>query len=215
MSHHESAVKGPDGRVVDRVLFFSDAVFAIVMTLLVIDLHPIASLPGKAEFPAEARRTIAHLIVFAMSFALVAIFWAAHLQLTRRLTAFDWPTTWLNLLFLFPITLMPFATSSVVVGDVTSFSWRIYCAILVAASVGQTLLWLVAARGGGKLMGGVRWRELAFRTLRGLSPGIAFGCGYAAASLGRLDLAVWCWTLIFPIMALAGLLFGGRHPRPE
>lgn len=215
MSHHESDAKGPDGRLVDRMLFFSDAVFAIVLTLLVIELHPPQAPVGERAFGPEAARAFNHIILFAMSFALVSIFWAAHMQVTRRLAAFDWPTVWANLLFLFPITLMPFASATLATQGVSVFSWKVYSAVLVAASLGQTFLWLVASRQRGRLISeGVGWREWAFRTLRGLSPGISFGAGYVAASAGRLDLAVWCWTLILPVMMLAAALFGARRPRP-
>jgi hypothetical protein len=98
---------------------------------------------------------------------------------------------------------------------VSAFSWRTYSGVLIAASIAQTLLWLVAARGKGRLMlGGVRWQESAYRVVRALAPGIAFAAGYAAASAGMLLWAVLCWVLIFPIMLLAGLLFGARHPQP-
>jgi Endosomal/lysosomal potassium channel TMEM175 len=214
MSHQESAAKGPDGRMVDRMLFFSDAVFAIVLTLLVIELHPPHVAPGDAGFAAEARKAILQIVFFAMSFGLVAIFWAAHMQVTRRLAVFDWPMAWANLVLLFPIALMPFASAGLMVQGINVFSWQVYCAVLVAASLAQTGLWLVASRGGGRFMGGVHWKEWAFRTLRGLSPGIAFAAGYAGASLGRLDLAIWCWVLIFPLVLMAGALFGGRHPKP-
>lgn len=212
--HHESSAKGPDARMVDRMLFFSDAVFAIVLTLLVIELHPPQAAPGDAAFAAEASKAAAQIGFFAMSFALVAVFWAAHLQVTRRLLAFDWPLAWVNLLLLFTIALMPFASATLMTQGIGAFSWRVYSSILVAASLAQTLLWLVASRGGGRLMGGVHWKERAFRTLRALAPGLAFAAGYGAVEMGRLDLAMWCWVLIAPIVALAGLLFGARHPKP-
>ncbi len=37
--HHGSSARGPDGRMVDRMLFFSDVVFAIVLTIMVLELH--------------------------------------------------------------------------------------------------------------------------------------------------------------------------------
>jgi uncharacterized membrane protein len=213
MSHRESAAKGPDGRLVDRMLFFSDAVFAIVLTLLVIELHPFAAAPGAAGFEAEIRTTIQHIVVFAMSFALVAIFWAAHLQLTRRLIQFDWPSAWANLVFLFPITLMPFASANLIAHGISVFSWQVYSTILIATSAAQTALWLVAARDGGRLMSdGVGWRERTYRTMRGLAPGLAFAAGFWLASTGRLQLAIWCWVLIVPIMITAGLVLGAKRP---
>ncbi|MBK8545361.1 MAG: hypothetical protein IPL62_18615 [Caulobacteraceae bacterium] len=75
---------------------------------------------------------------------------------------------------------------------------RIYCAVLIAASLAQTALWLVASRSGGRLLaGGVTWRERGFRTLRALSPAIAL----AVMCWGRLRLD-WCWAQILPVASV-------------
>ena len=50
-------------------------------------------------------------LAFFASFALVSVFWAAHMVITRRLQVFDWPTVWANMLFLLSIALTPFAFS--------------------------------------------------------------------------------------------------------
>jgi len=151
-------------------------------------------------------------LAFAGSFAVISIFWAAHLAITRRMVVFDWPTTWFNLAFLFAIALMPFGSSFLGADGAEGAAWRIYCAILIGASFAQTLLWLFLSRDRGRLIGGVAWRERAYRTVRALSPGIAFIVGFWAVGTGFANYSVLCWVLIFPIMLLAGLLFGTRHP---
>lgn len=197
-----------NARLVHRFVFFSDAVFAIVLTLLVLELRPPAH---DGDLIEGLRALTPHFVAFAGSFAVISIFWAAHMALTRRMTVFDWPTAWVNLLFLFAIALTPFGSALLGEHGAAGVAWQAYCAILIAASVGQTLLWLVLSRGGGRLMGGVTWRERAYRTLRGLSPGIAFGVGFWAIGTSADNLAVLCWVLIFPIMLLAGLMFGAKH----
>lgn len=185
--------------------------FAIVLTLLVIELHPPELPPSSPEFYHELSTTFMHVVFFAMSFGLVAIFWAAHMSLLRRLQVFDWPVAWINLVFLFTITLMPFGTSMLMAQGITQISWQIYSSILVGASIGQTLLWLFVSRGGGRLMGGVDWRELLLRTMRGLAPGFAFVAGFYAAYIGRMDLAFWCWTLIVPLMLVFRMVFAPKR----
>ena len=209
--HHDAAAKSADHRLIDRLLFFSDAVFAIVLTLLVIELHPPHLHPGEAGFNEELQATFVHVIFFAMSFALVSIFWVAHMQLLRRLQVFDLTIAWANLALLFTIALMPFATSMLMAQGITRISWQFYCAILMAASLGQTVLWLSASRGGGKLMGGVEWREFWLRTLRALTPGGAFAAGFYGAYIGRVDLAVWCGALIVPVMLAFRIIFAPKR----
>ena len=97
-----------DKRMLDRMLFFTDAVFAIVMTLLVLELRP-PELEHQSLWTALSGMS-SKFVAFGMSFGLSAIFWAAHLSTTRRLIQFDWPVAWANIAFLLPVTLMPFAS---------------------------------------------------------------------------------------------------------
>src|SRR5438477_258644 len=93
-------------RMLHRTLFFSDAVFAIVLTLLALELRPPAlseGLRGMAALQAMSGRILA----FALSFGLIAVFWAAHMNTTRRLLRFDWLVAIANLLFLFCVCLLP------------------------------------------------------------------------------------------------------------
>jgi uncharacterized membrane protein len=99
----------------DRILFFSDAVFAIAITLLVVDL------PGRIEQLAHAQQQVDakaalsagwHGIVgFWISFAVIGLFWVGHHGLFRYVTAFDRRLTLLNLMFLGTIAFLPYPTA--------------------------------------------------------------------------------------------------------
>jgi uncharacterized membrane protein len=197
-----------DKRMLDRMLFFTDAVFAIVMTLLVLELRP-PELEQAGIWAALAGLT-PKFIAFGMSFALAAIFWVAHLSTTRRLIHFDWPTAWANLAFLLPVTLMPFASALLGERFGGEAHWQVYCVLLIAASALMTAFLLVASRDGGRLMGGLTGRERGFRALRALAPGISFAIGLALEAAGRNGLSHFCWLLIAVVMLIARATLGPK-----
>ena len=202
----ESAKRAPDARMVDRMLFFSDAVFAIVLTLLVLELR-VPEVEGDDALAAALGGLTGKFVAFAASFALVAIFWAAHMTITRRLAIFDWPVAWLNLIFLFTIAVMPFVSALIGEHGAFGLAWRIYCATLVAASLAQSVLVLALTRDKGRLVGGITGREIGWRLSRALSPGIAFAVGLWLSYAGEARLSAFCWVLIPLVMILARLLF--------
>ncbi|MET0271950.1 MAG: TMEM175 family protein [Phenylobacterium sp.] len=200
-------------RMLHRLVFFTDAVFAIVMTLLVLELRP----PHTQDL-GELREALGgmagHFVAFAMSFGLIGVFWAAHMNTTRRLLRFDWPTAWMNLVFLFPVCLMPFASALLGGGLGNAVSWTFYCWVLVGASAANVALTLVATRGGGRLVGGVTPRERLYRVARAASPGLAFGLSLVLANVGQLGIAHWMWLTIPLFMLAADLLVKPRAPAP-
>jgi len=203
-----------DDRLLHRMLFFTDAVFAIVLTLLVLELRPpeLSGPHGAANAFAEMG---SHFLAFFMSFALIGILWAAHMNMTRRLIHFDWPSAWANLLFLFPVCLIPFASAWFGKGLGVAFVWEVYCWVLVATSAASVVLVLVITRGQGRLMaGGTTRRELVYRLVRAATPGIAFGVGLIGLAYGQLRLAYFCWALI-PILFASSTLLRPHEPKAE
>jgi uncharacterized membrane protein len=182
-------------RQLHRLLFFSDAVFAIVLTLLVLELRP-----PETQDPGETRRALqgmaGHFAAFVMSFALIGVFWAAHMNIMRRLVHFDWPTAWVNLVVLLPACLMPFASALLGGRLGNQTSWSFYCCVLIGASAANVALALVSTRGGGRLVGGATPRERLYRAARASSPGVAFGVSLILAQTGRLAIAQWFWLTI-------------------
>ena len=190
-------------RLLHRLLFFTDAVFAIVLTLLVLELRP----PGEGSEGGLGPR----LFAFALSFAIIGVFWLAHMATTRRLARFDWPTSVANLVFLFPICLIPFVSAWVGRTGLGSVGWIAYSLVLIATSVANMLLVLVQSREGGRLLaGGITARERAYRLGRSASPGLAFLVGLIGASAGYPLGAAFCWALIPVFMLLVRLAFGSK-----
>lgn len=208
MTHHETGARGPDARLVDRMVFFSDAVFAIVLTLLILELRPpdtprgdeAALLDGLME---EGRNFFA----FAFSFLIVGIFWGAHMRLTRRLVAHDGLVQGVNLAFLFTIAFIPFASALLGKHVGSQTAYMVYAATMVAASIGQTLLWIAIARGGGRLIGGpVPWQEYGYQLLRCIGVGIAFGTMLTMYLTGHADKAQAAPLAMVPFIFVTRLL---------
>jgi len=205
------AIEPGTHRLVERMLFFSDAVFAIVLTLLVLELRLPAGITDENLFRGVLA-TAPKLVAFATTFALVSVFWIAHVTLTRRLLEFDWAAAWVNLLFLFTVTLTPFA--STLLGEYSVFgnAWRLYCLALMAVGIAQLILFLVIYRDAGRLIGGVSRRVFWHRFTRSSSPLLTFTILLALSLLGFARSSFFlCWFMIPAILILARFTFGPRH----
>lgn len=203
---------GEDDRLLHRLLFFTDAVFAIVLTLLVLELRPPEAESG-AELVRGLVEMINHFIAFVMSFALVSVFWLAHMNTVRRLRHFDWPTAIANLAFLLPVCLLPFASSLVGEARFGMVAWRFYCWNLIGTSAAMVALTLVVNRGEGHLVGGLAPRERLYRALRAASPGIAFALSLTGQQL-RLDRLALFAPLLIPAIFLVAERFVKPRPKP-
>jgi TMEM175 potassium channel family protein len=106
-----------DGYDLGRLLAFSDGVFAIAITLLVLTV-PIPSVPsGPHQSDRLAGQILSltpNILGFALSFGLVGTYWILHHQLLRRLTASGTTLLWINLGILLSICLVPFTTALLV-----------------------------------------------------------------------------------------------------
>ncbi|MEU1622485.1 TMEM175 family protein [Streptomyces sp. NPDC005722] len=97
----------------NRVEGFSDAVFAIVITLLVLDVYDPHHAPGGLV-PALAVAWPAY-VAFLVSFLYVGVIWLNHHGLFRRIRRMDVGLLWINLAILFSAVIVPFPTA--VLGD--------------------------------------------------------------------------------------------------
>ena len=89
-----------------RIEAFSDGVFAIVITIMVLQISIPDSLAMSNE-PTVLQPFAAVLATYALSFVVIAIFWASHHYLIYTLPKADRSTIWLNNYVLFWVTLIP------------------------------------------------------------------------------------------------------------
>ena len=203
-----------ESRLLHRMLFFTDAVFAIVVTLLALELKP----PETAhEAVAETLVHAApHIGAFAFSFFIIGVFWIAHMNTTRRLARFDWPVAMANLLFLLPVCFLPYATAWYGADFSGPFAWYLYCWVLVAISSCNIVFVLTAYRGGGKLIaGGGVPGEGRYRVARAAAPGLAFAIGLLLLASGQVLLAHFCAVLIPLVFWSAGRFLKPREASAE
>jgi uncharacterized membrane protein len=93
-----------------RVETFSDGVMAIILTIMVLDLRPPGHDIDHESLHGLVNYLTPKLTVYAMSFAIVARLWVSHHQLLYATSHTTPRLMWLNLLLLFFMSLIPFAT---------------------------------------------------------------------------------------------------------
>jgi uncharacterized membrane protein len=135
----------------DRVVFFSDAVFAIAITLLVVDL-PMTGARSVAGSGPALRAAVPGIVSFAVSFAVIGLFWLGHHTVIRFVTAFDRPLILLNLLFLGTIAFLPYPTELLGRASGNERPAVIFYALCCAAAgLAEGMAWLYATRPGAAL----------------------------------------------------------------
>jgi uncharacterized membrane protein len=126
----ETSEAAAQRRDVDRLVMFSDAVYAIAITLLVLSL----SVPnGPAKHLGKVLRDLRpQLLSYALSFVVIGRYWVAHHQMFRSLRRVDNTLLWINLALLGFVALLPFPTQ--VLGDYggTTLGTIVYAAALCA-----------------------------------------------------------------------------------
>ena len=97
----------------ERLVFFTDAVFAIAITLLVIDLKipNFESITSEDDYANRFIGIVPNLFSFTLSFFVIGMYWESHHMLFSFVVKWDRPLLWLNIFFLFSIILMPFTTA--------------------------------------------------------------------------------------------------------
>ena len=101
------------GQNVERLAALSDGVFAVAMTLLVLDLHaPAAEAIHSERDLLHALAPLApRLLVYLLSFMTLGIFWVGQQLQLNHLARSTRNLTWTHLIFLVTVTLMPFSTA--------------------------------------------------------------------------------------------------------
>jgi len=129
----------------DRVLAFSDAIFAIAITLLTLDLRLQAGLHGRA-FTEGLRELLPALAAYALSFFVLAQLWLAHHRIFAAIAQVNRALLVRNLLFLGLIAVMPFPVGLLSGYHDRPFAVVVYAVAFIAAMEVQRRIWRYVTR---------------------------------------------------------------------
>jgi uncharacterized membrane protein len=100
------------GQSLERLAALSDGIFAVAMTLLVLDLHVPASelIHSQGELWHTLSEAVPQLISYIMSFMTLGIFWNGQQAQLNSFSRSDRHLSWIHMAFLFAVSIMPFST---------------------------------------------------------------------------------------------------------
>ncbi len=101
------------GKSLERLAALSDGVFAVAMTLLVLDLHTPAeaAVHSERDLVAALIAIAPHIATYLMSFLTLGIFWVGQQVGLDFMARGNRDFSWLHIAFLVAVTLIPFSTA--------------------------------------------------------------------------------------------------------
>ena len=172
----------PSGRGGDpeRVLTFTDGVFAIIITILVLDIRVPEKL-GEQSLRDALDEVGPTLVAWIISFLITGMYWVWHRDVFSRVRAVNRDVVWLNLLFLMPVALIPFASSLLGEYNREPLALHVYGAVLIAASVLRALMFGYLARHPQLLNAPMSHRGRRIGQIVALGPVAVYAIAMAAA----------------------------------
>jgi len=147
-SIHEHHTKPPGQLQLERLVFFSDAVFAIAITLLVLEIK-LPELPGRVT-DADVGRALLHvapkIVGFIVSFLVIAAYWEGHHRMFALIERVDRGLMWRNLLLLLTVSFSPFPTALFSEYPSLALPLRFYAISLAAVGVCSAMVWRYATQ---------------------------------------------------------------------
>lgn len=172
----------------ERLSFFSDAIFAVLITVLVLDLHP----PERPTFEALLERWPTWLS-YVVSYLFIAIVWANHHYLLRYATEATPRLMWFNFGHLFSVSLLPLSTAWMAVSRLSPQPVAFYAAVFFFVNLTYIfLIWeLIEPRAdvASKVRRNMRYRSIATLCLFGIASLVALKYPF-------LGLGICCCCLV-------------------
>lgn len=203
MTKHSTAVPaapgdGDDHIGLERLIFFSDAVFAIAITLLALDIRlpaPAAALTDD-QLAAELLGLGSKYLAYVISFLVIGTFWFGHHRRFRYIRRYDRRLVWLNLLLLMCIAFIPFPTG--VLSEYGNRTATIFYAVTIAVTgLLSGALWWYAAWHDRLIDPALHPRHRRYEQLAPLIiPVIFLGSIGLAFINAQLAMYSWCLTLV-------------------
>jgi uncharacterized membrane protein len=191
------------GKDRDRIVNLSDGVFAIAITLLVLDIR-VPDIPENlvaSELPRELLSLWPKYLGYFLSFAGISIFWVIHHAIFRPIRAYDRTLLYLNFLFLMVVAFVPFPTS--LLGEYGNYQLpvAIYAATLAIGRLLLTTIHWYSTRNDRLLDEAVTPATVRFFLIRGLTIPAIFLLSIGI-SFFSVSAAIWTWFIMIAVDAI-------------
>ncbi|HJQ01924.1 MAG TPA: TMEM175 family protein [Jatrophihabitans sp.] len=175
----------------DRLEAFSDGVIAILITIMVLELH----VPEDGSWSA-LRAELPVLLAYVLSFVYLGIYWNNHHHMLAAVKRVSGVTLWANLHLLFWLSLVPFVTAWMSENHFPPAPTAVYGIVLLAAALAYYLLQgaLLRASGDNSLLAMAIGRDLKGKlspVLYCLGIGLSFANRWLGIAVYVLVALIW------------------------
>jgi uncharacterized membrane protein len=194
----------------DRLAFFSDAIYAISLTLLVValDIPRIADTSSNRDLWDALDELQPEIIMFFVSFFVIGFFWLAHHRFVARLAAINHKLMLATICYLAFIAFLPFPSGMLGEYSDNSVAVALYALCIAAVAAIEAVLFALARKHDLLTVAPsdevFRWGMVA-----SLLPALVFLVSIPIAFLSPL-LGMLTWALGVPV----GIITGWRMPEP-
>ena len=191
------------GRDRDRIVNLSDGVFAIAITLLVLDIR-VPDIPENlvaSELPRELLSLWPKYLGYFLSFVGISTFWTIHHSIFRPIRAYDRTLLYLNFLFLMVVAFFPFPTSLLGEYGNHQLPVAIYAATFAIGRLLLTAPHWYSTKHERLLEEPQDPATVRFFLIRGLTIPIIFLLSIGI-SLVSVSAAIWTWFIMIAVDAI-------------
>jgi uncharacterized membrane protein len=203
---------------VERIAFFSDAVFAIAITLLIIEVK-VPEVHGEHGHGLSIGEALLNLIPkfigFIVSFFVIGMYWVNHHRFFKHIVHYNQKLLWANMLLLFSIVLMPFSSAFYseywFSGSLVPIGFYVFNICLTGLL--NTRMWYIIGNPANRLSEGLEDPALVrYFTVRSIVPACVFLFSFIVAFFS-IPLAYWCPVLIFFVLMGIRAYYKKKHPQ--
>jgi uncharacterized membrane protein len=188
------------GHALERLIYFSDAVFAIALTLLALALPVPKGDSNSALWNSFTSKLGSDYLTFVISFLVIARFWMIHHRFFGRVRGVDRWLIQLNLIYLLWIVVLPFATR--VLGDAGQYAFGTAVYAITVALVGLSFAALAGYGIRTGLVGPQPGRERPSNAVLGALVATAVFLASVPLALVSPDGAKFFWLVLIPLSPL-------------
>lgn len=196
----------------ERLVFFSDAVMAIAITLMALEIRIPELEPEVAatQMGAALRSLVPQISVYLLSFVVIGTYWLLHHRLFRLIKRYDVTLIWINLIFLMFVAFVPAATNGLGKYSGLPIITALYACSLALVGLSEFVLWGYAVHKGFVVYGSGAPRLTLYISLRILTPPAIFLLSLLIVGVDA-HLAEISWALMIPVFLGLRFLFPQEH----